>query len=33
MLQHGVPKPKKKGRTLEEFAGRFVDGHARANRV
>jgi hypothetical protein len=30
VLQHGVPNPKKKGRTLEEFAARFVDGHARA---
>ena len=32
VLQHGPPQPKKEVPTLEEFAPRFVDGHARANR-
>ena len=32
LLQHGLPKPKKEVPTLKEFAPRFVDGHARANR-
>jgi hypothetical protein len=32
LLQHGPPQPKKEVPTLEEFAPRFVDGHARANR-
>jgi integrase len=31
-MQHGPPKAKKEVRTLETFAPRFVDGHARANR-
>ena len=29
---HGLPKPTKEVPTLEEFAQRFLDGHARANR-
>ena len=32
MLQHGVPQPKKEVPTLEQFAPRFLDLHARANR-
>jgi integrase len=32
LLQHGPPKAKKEVPTLEVFAPRFVDGHARANR-
>ena len=32
LLQHGLPKPEKEVPTLETFAPRFVDGHARANR-
>ena len=32
LLQHGPPKAKKEVPTLETFAPRFVDGHARANR-
>src|SRR5207249_3075347 len=32
LLQHGLPEPKKEVPTLEEFAPRFLDGHARANR-
>ena len=32
LLQHGPVPPKKEVPTLEEFAPRFVDGHARANR-
>jgi integrase len=32
LLQHGSPKPKKEVPTLKQFAPRFVDGHARANR-
>jgi integrase len=32
LLQHGLPQPKKEVPTLEEFAPRFLDGHARANR-
>jgi integrase len=32
LLQHGPPTPKKEVPTLETFAPRFVDGHARANR-
>jgi len=32
VLQHGMPEPKKEVPTLEQFAPRFVDGHARANR-
>ena len=32
LLQHGPPQPKKEVPTLETFAPRFVDGHARANR-
>lgn len=32
LLQHGVPQPKKEVPTLEQFAPRFLDGHARANR-
>jgi integrase len=30
--QHGVPMPKKEVPTLEQFAPRFLDGYARANR-
>src|SRR5947208_6228847 len=32
LLQHGQPAPKREVPTLETFAPRFVDGHARANR-
>lgn len=32
LLQHGPPAPKMEVPTLETFAPRFVDGHARANR-
>jgi integrase len=32
LLQHGPAKPKKEVSTLEQFASRFVNGHARANR-
>ena len=32
LLQHGPPQPKKEVPTLEEFAPRFLDGYARANR-
>src|SRR5881392_4065752 len=32
LLQHGPPLPEKEVPTLETFAPRFVDGHARANR-
>ena len=32
VLQHGLPRPKKEVPTLKEFAPRFLDGHARANR-
>jgi integrase len=32
LLQHGPPTPKREVPTLETFAPRFVDGHARANR-
>jgi integrase len=32
LLQHGPPEPKKEVPTLEEFAPRFMDSHARANR-
>lgn len=32
VLQHGPLQPKKEVPTLEEFAPRFIDGHARANR-
>ena len=32
LLQHGQPQPKKEVSSLEEFAPRFLDGHARANR-
>src|SRR6266568_1675300 len=32
LLQHGRPEPKKEVPTLEQFAPRFVDGYARANR-
>src|SRR3954471_1721342 len=32
LLQHGPPAPKREVPTLETFAPRFVDGHARANR-
>src|SRR5438093_10903911 len=32
LLQHGLPQPKKEVPTLEEFASRFLDGYARANR-
>ena len=31
LLQHGPPQPKKEVPTLEQFAPRFLDGHARAN--
>ncbi len=33
LLQHGPPKPTKEVPTLAEFAPRFMDGHARANRL
>jgi hypothetical protein len=32
LLQHGPAQPKKEVPTLEEFASRFLNGHARANR-
>jgi len=32
LLQHGLPQPKREVPTFEQFAPRFVDGHARANR-
>jgi integrase len=32
LLRFGPPKPKKEVPTLTQFASRFVDGHARANR-
>jgi hypothetical protein len=32
LLVHGLPKAVKEVSTLEEFASRFLDGHARANR-
>src|SRR6266849_9686515 len=32
LLQHGPTQPKKEVPTLKEFAPRFLDGHARANR-
>jgi integrase len=32
LLRHGPPQPKKEVPTLAEFAPRFIDGHARANR-
>jgi len=32
LLQHGQPQPKKEVPTLEEFAPRFLNGYARANR-
>ena len=32
LLVEGIPKTKKEVPTLEEFAPRFLDGHARANR-
>src|SRR5256885_16682442 len=32
LLQHGPAEPQKEVPTLENFAPRFLDGHARANR-
>jgi hypothetical protein len=32
LLQHGPPQPTKEVPTLKEFAPRFIDRHARANR-
>jgi integrase len=32
LLKHGLPQPKKEVPTLKQFASRFVDGYARANR-
>lgn len=32
LLLHGPPQPAREVPTLEEFAPRFIDGHARANR-
>jgi integrase len=32
LLQHGLPQPKKEVPTLEQFAPKFLDGYARANR-
>ena len=32
LLRHGSPPPQKEVPTLAEFAPRFIDGHARANR-
>ena len=32
LLQHGPPQPKKEVPTLEQFASRFIDGYAVANR-
>ena len=31
-MQHGPDQPKKEVPTLEEFASRFIEGHAEANR-
>lgn len=33
LLQHGLPTPKKEVPTLREFAPRFMEGHAKANRL
>jgi integrase len=33
VLRHGRPRPNKEVPTLEEFAARFLDGYARANRL
>jgi hypothetical protein len=32
LLQHGPPQPKREVPTLEQFAPRFIDGYAVANR-
>src|SRR4029453_2510941 len=32
LVQHGLPQSKKEVPTLEQFAERFVNGYARANR-
>ena len=32
LLQHGLPQPKKEVPTLEDFAPRFINGYAKANR-
>lgn len=32
LLQHGLPQPKKEVFTLEEFAPKFLEGYAKANR-
>ena len=32
LLQYGLPQPKKEVPTLEQFAPKFLDGYARANR-
>jgi integrase len=32
LLQHGLPQPTKEVPTVEAFAPRFIDGHAKANR-
>jgi hypothetical protein len=32
LVQHGPAQPKKEVPTLEQFAPRFLDGYARANR-
>lgn len=32
LLQHGLPQSSKEVPTLQEFAPRFVEGHAKANR-
>jgi hypothetical protein len=32
LLQHGPPQPKKEVPSLKEFAPRFLEGHAQANR-
>jgi integrase len=32
LLQHGLPESPKEVPTLEQFASRFIDGHAKANR-
>jgi integrase len=32
LLKHGPAEPKKEVQTLQEFASRFIDGYARANR-
>lgn len=32
LLQHGLAEPTREVPTLDQFASRFIDGHAKANR-